>query len=126
VKDNSEKMRQHTLANNFLLDIDNNAYPCENFLNWAYEFEILCREDRDIVRRQDIAEFWISTFFLGINFQFDLRANARPLLFETVIAYSGNDGLLSKLDKYQRRYSTWKEALAGHEEAATMIRRVLN
>lgn len=91
--------------NNFILDTDGRTpVPCPNVLEWANWFEdadrVVAQIDRDGVR--------VSTVFLGIDHRFD--ADGPPLIFETMI-FGGEH------DEEQWRYSTWDEAMAGHEAA---------
>ena len=53
----------------------------------------------------------VSTVFLGLNHQW---GDGPPLLFETMIF--GSD-----LDGYQERYSTWDEAVKGHDQAVKLL-----
>jgi hypothetical protein len=56
----------------------------------------------------------VSTVYLGVDHSF---GNGPPLLYETMVFGCG------KHDKYQRRYSTQEEALAGHWETVAMVKR---
>ena len=55
----------------------------------------------------------ISTVFLGLDHAW---GDGPPLLFETMI-FGGSH------DQYQERYSSKKEALAGHKQAVAMVER---
>lgn len=57
-----------------------------------------------------ISDVRISTVFLGLDHSF---GEGEPLLFETMI-FGGEH------DDYQDRYSTWDEAVAGHERAVNL------
>ena len=53
----------------------------------------------------------VSTVFLGIDHQF---GDGPPLLFETM--------LFSDYDEKEWRYSTWDEAVAGHERVVAELK----
>jgi len=59
----------------------------------------------------------VSTVFLGIDHRFG--AEGPPLLFETMI-FGG------PLAGYQQRYSTWDDALVGHDMALKLAQRASN
>lgn len=105
----NESRRQHSLETNFLLDEDNNAYPCEDYLEWAKKFGEMNR----VVKQEIVGEFKVSTVFLGINHAY---FGGPPLLFETMVFAKGGH-----VDDYQERYSTWAAALAGHEVAVSLV-----
>ena len=80
---------------------------------------ILC--DRDTWDRQDRRvglydqePILVSTVFLGFDHGF-LDDNGPPILFETMI-FGG------KHDQYQERYTTWDDAVAGHERAVRRVK----
>lgn len=98
--------------------------PIDDVLEWARFYE---NNDKRRVARTSINGWDVSTIFLGIDSNI---FSSTPLLFETMI-FSETDKVHSKLlnrkfrksmETYGRRYSTWDEALAGHEEAVKMIR----
>lgn len=57
----------------------------------------------------------ISTVFLGIDHNFGGREGDPPIVFETLV-FGG------PLDDWMRRYATWAEAEAGHEETVDLVR----
>jgi hypothetical protein len=65
----------------------------------------------------------VSTVFLGIDYRFGYGP---PLFFETMIFRGTPNAEIEKIqrgfDQYQTRYSTWDEALAGHNQIVTIIR----
>lgn len=65
------------------------------------------------VAEDQIANVWISTIWLGTDYNF-LEAGA-PIIFETMI-FGG------PYDQQQWRYATEAEALAGHEKAVEWVR----
>lgn len=64
----------------------------------------------------DIAdtEMHISTVFLGTDISFRSHPHP-PLIFETKV-FNGEE------DDYTARYSTYDEAMAGHEEAVALVK----
>lgn len=65
------------------------------------------------IARTDIGPCWVSTVFLCINHNFGL---GEPLLFETMVF--PND---SMIEEYVERYSTYDEAMKGHERICKMV-----
>jgi len=76
-----------------------------DLMKWAEWYEKSNKER--IVKQEDIDKVRISTVFLGIDYSFLFKEP--PLLFETMI-FGG------KLNQKQDRYSTWDEAIEGHEK----------
>lgn len=66
-----------------------------------------------VIQQDHIDESFVSTVFLGA----DLSCGFTPALFETMIFGGPMDGK-------QCRYATRAEALAGHEEILTCIRKL--
>jgi hypothetical protein len=76
------------------------------FSEWTKE------KENTIVKQDYIGDIFISTIFTGMDF---IGNEEDPILFETMI-YGGAQ------DLYQRRYSTWEEAVEGHQLAIDIIR----
>lgn len=57
-------------------------------------------------------DVFVSTVFLGLDHRFGQQGP--PILFETM-SFGTNY-------EYQRRYSTWQEALDGHDEVVAEVR----
>ncbi len=83
------------------------AKPVYDIKEWAKWYET---NDR-IVQRTQIQGIEVSTVFLGMDHRF---GKGEPLLYETMI-FGGEH------DQYQQRYSTWDEALKGHQLACEMV-----
>jgi len=79
-------------------------------LAWASQMEA----DKCIVQQTTLEEIKVSTVFLGIDHSF---GDGPPLLFETMI-FGGK----YEEEEYQKRYSTWAQAEAGHEVACALVR----
>lgn len=98
----------------YLLDKNKNPYSVD-VLTMGKAFE-----DDDKIRRVKYTEFEkyyvdISTVFLGINHNY-LR-NGKPIVFETMIFWSEDQ----KLNQWQERYCTWKQAYYGHNHAVRLV-----
>lgn len=65
---------------------------------------ILMSPDERRVDKTIVDDVTISTVFMSVNAQPGIE---HPLLFETMIMGGNNDGV-------QEQYSTWDEAVAGH------------
>lgn len=83
--------------------------PIEDIIEWGAWCETA---DRTVKRTELPDGVRVSTVFLGLNSQF--LSSAPPLLFETMI-FGGEH------DLWQKKYCTWEEAEAGHQEAIEMI-----
>lgn len=75
---------------------------CPNLLEWADWWH---SADKQLAYAEG-PEVCISTVFLGIDHAI---ARGTPVLFETVITGGDNDG-------ESRRYTTWEDAIAGHDD----------
>jgi hypothetical protein len=84
----------------YYLDENKNAIPTKSAIEWGQRFK---RQDRVVKQSKLPGARYLSTVFLGIDHSY---GGNKPLLFESML-FPGND---------LRRYSTWAEALAGHEE----------
>lgn len=84
--------------------------PCDDVLEFGQWFETADRH----VAKTNIAGYWVSTVFLGIDHGY---GKGRPVLFETMTF--GPDG-----DEYTCvRYSTWDSAALGHARTVAEIKR---
>ena len=81
--------------------------PCDDLMTWAGSFQ---NKDR-ILKKDFVNGVEISTVFLGINHGFGGPAK----WFETMI-FGG------KHDQYQDRYSTYDEAMEGHQKALDLVK----
>lgn len=93
----------------YLLNPDHSVTPTNDVVAWAKMFE---NTEKRIVRKTEIKGVFVSTVFLGLDHSF---SGGPPLLFETMI-FGG------KHNDSQWRYSTWEEALAGHERAVKLAK----
>lgn len=70
--------------------------------------------ERGRVAKTAVGDRWISTVFLGMDHSFS--DDPEPLWFETMVFTHGKAG-------YQRRYTTWEQAEAGHREVVGLVER---
>jgi len=84
----------------YIIDADHNITKTTLSATWAR-----CKQDPKlcIVKTDDIGKHHVSTVFLGLNHRH--WGEGPPILFETMV--------FPECD-YCERYSTWKEAVAGH------------
>lgn len=94
-----------------------------DLMTWAVWFEEI---DNRRVLEDQVAEFWISTVFLGLDHSFGITGP--PILFETMVFDRAHTVSLfgrersAAVDRYTCRYATWDEAVAGHADAVAMVR----
>lgn len=107
----------------FILDANHQPVPVDDVIAWAHFFE---KVDARHVARTHINGLYVSTIFLGLDHAW---YSSRPLFFETMIFRDENhaspeyfERILDWAHGYQMRYSTWDEAIAGHEQVVTTIR----
>jgi hypothetical protein len=110
----------------YKLDENHQAVPVEDVLEWARWFD---KSEKRNIRRTSINGWRVSTVFLGID---NNLFGDKPMLFETMIfsetettttELAGKKMKFAKeLGNFCKRYSTWDEAIRGHEEAVDMIR----
>lgn len=91
----------------YQLDANHQPILCDRD-TWAWD-----RQDRR-VGLYDQEPILVSTVFLGFDHRF-LDDDGPPILFETMI-FGG------KHDQYQERYTTWDDAVAGHERAVRRVK----
>ena len=65
-----------------------------------------------VVKQELINDSKVSTVFLGLDHGWE---NNVPILWETMI-FGGKE------DMYQDRYTSYKEALVGHEKAVNLVK----
>jgi hypothetical protein len=94
------------MSDKYLLCEDHSVRATDDLMEWAKGFE---KSDRHVGSTL-VGDVHISTVFLGLDHSF---GDGPPLLFETMI-FGG------KHNQKQWRYSTWDEAVAGHEAAVKL------
>ena len=84
----------------------------DDLMEWADEVE----NTNHCVQRDEIDGVTVSTVFLTLDHSF---GQGSPLLFETMIFGGFHDG-------YQERYTTWDEAVEGHQKALGLVKSVIS
>lgn len=95
----------------YTIDAEHNVTPCE-----GYPREPVPNELKRVARTDFESGVWVSTVFLQLDHSFDGGA---PVLFETMV-FGAPDNFS---DLYCRRYHTWEQAAAGHEEVVELVER---
>jgi hypothetical protein len=95
----------------YILDNNKNPVPEPDVIKWVHSMEPSARR----VQENTVNGYWISTVFLGLDHQ---HGDGPPLVFETMAFPQCDDGKLR--EDYCERYSTWDEAVAGHNRAVTL------
>lgn len=97
-------------STHYFLNPDHTYTPCD-LMTWARQFE---NEDRklafDIINNHGVSTVWI-----GLNQNY---GEGPPLVFETMVF----DQNVFSNDTYRDLYSTWDEALAGHQLAIEWVK----
>ncbi len=96
----------------YLLDENKNPAPC-TIAEWATfrDNRLNCQ-----VAFNELGDIYISTVFLGLD---QSCWDSRPIVFETMIFNKSGDDVWR--DIYMDRYSTWDEALEGHQKAIEWV-----
>jgi hypothetical protein len=93
----------------YYLNEDKTYRPAE-LMEWAEQFEYMDRHvGNDMIEGKHVSTVW-----LGIDHGF---MGGDPLVFETMV-FSEHDPWT---DIYMDRYSTWHEAVAGHQKAIEWV-----
>ena len=95
----------------YILDNNNKpvAKPALEATDWLRD-----NPNRSIVKQDTIDDIDVSTVFLGLDHSMPWFVDKTPLLWETMI-FGGEH------DQYQERYTSYEDALKGHELALTLI-----
>lgn len=94
----------------FILNDDHSTTPVD-MMEWAQWLS--ADRNKVIVKQETFGEVRVSTVFLGLNHAW--LGQGPPLIFETMIFGGKEDG-------YQDRYSTWDEAIKGHQKAIELLK----
>lgn len=96
----------------YILDDRGNPVECDTLFEWGKWFEESF--DKRKVQQDNIRGYFISTVFLGVDYNFGYE-NDIPILYETMI-FKGEETL-----DFCERYATKEEALKRHKEIVDMI-----
>jgi hypothetical protein len=97
---------EHVKMGHYILDESNNPVSVD-LRTWA---EWIGDPKNKIVEQNTVGSFWVSTVFLGLDHRFG--GEGEPLLWETMIFPEATYEEL-----YCQRYTSYKEAINGHELA---------
>jgi hypothetical protein len=103
---------RHNRPLNYILDDDNQPVPCNDILEWGEWFQQ--NPQRRIVAQTKLTSFRVSTVFLGLDHNF--YDDGPPLLFETMVFHDDDMAGREAGESACGRWSTWAEAVAGHNE----------
>jgi hypothetical protein len=93
----------------YILDDENKPVPSTitEYVEWEEQ-----NEEKRIVKQEYIGDdIRVSTVFLGLDHAWNSKT---PVLWETMI-FGGEH------DQYQDRYTSYEDALEGHQKAITLI-----
>ncbi len=93
----------------YYLEDDKTISPC-SLDKWAYQNRNISHIGND-----DVNGKWVSTVWLGIDHD---HFHQEPLLFETMVFPSRASGR----DLYCERYSSWQDAVDGHQRAIQWVK----
>ncbi len=95
----------------YYLNEDKTYRPAE-LMEWAEQFEHMDRHvGNDMIEGKHVSTVW-----LGLDHGF---MGGEPLVFETMV-FSEHE---PRTDIYLDRYSTWDEAVAGHQKAIEWVKK---
>jgi hypothetical protein len=101
------------MADYYRLNADKTVTAIDDPARWAEAYED--REARRVGWTTLETGERISTVFLGLNHS--IREDGPPLIFETMVF--GPDDMM---DHFCERYSTYADAVSGHERAVAMVK----
>ena len=102
----------------YLLDENKEPYPV------SFEESFIALQDPALkIIQQDKLDngMFVSTVFLSLDHAWDSDSNHKPVLFETMIFCSDD---VDQIYEYQERYTSYADALAGHQRALEMANKI--
>ena len=97
-------------TNNYILGDDNKTPIVADLMTWAKWFE---KSNRTVKKSRLNSDVLVSTVFLGLDH--NMGGEGPPVLWETMI-FGGEH------DEYCDRYSSYKDAIDGHEKAVDLVK----
>lgn len=91
---------------------EDKTYRPATLMEWSEQFENMDRH----VGSDNVLGKRVSTVWLGLDHGFQ---GGEPLVFETMVFSEYNGGT----DIYMDRYSTWDDAVAGHQKAIEWVKK---
>jgi hypothetical protein len=95
----------------YFLNEDHSYRPCSNE-EWGSQFSNF---EKRCVSKEKVNEWEVSTIWFGLNMNIFSQTN--PLVFETMVFKDDN-----YIEIYHDRYSTWDEAVEGHQKAIEWVK----
>ena len=89
-------------------------------MKWAKYME----EENRLLFQEDVGNYWVSTVFLGLDYNFDF--SIEPLIFETMVFIRDAEGVVNYSEVYLDRYSNYEETKKGHKKAVKITKEVIN
>ncbi len=98
-----------------------------DLMTWANWFE---GNPTRLVKQEHVGDWYVSTVFLGLDYNYATDETSPPILFETMVfdhsrkrTYKlGNKIHTSHPDVYQERYHTYDEALNAHNKLVDALK----
>ncbi len=97
----------------YYLNEDHSVTEC-SVEQWSDQYEKMARTDTKHVAEDIVNECLVSTVWLGANHNY---FGGEPLLFETMVFQGAGSN-----DIYCERYSTWEQAVEGHEKTIQWVK----
>jgi hypothetical protein len=128
-----DQMSEPNLTGKYILLPDHSVREEPDLLAWARWMETADRH----VRKENVGPWWVSTVFLGLDHGYGslFDRDVPPVLFETMVFLETIERPITigdhtrmchdTLDDITHRYSTWEEALKGHNAIAARLRAAL-
>ena len=88
-----------------------------DLMTWAKWVE--AQPDAKIVKQEYVADFWVSTVFLGLDHRF---GPGSPVLFETLVFKREPSGKIDFNEVHGERCGTYEEAEEMHSRACEYVR----
>lgn len=100
----------------YILDDDHRLVEVPDLMQWAH-WSFGENQDRRRIALSMVGDIAVSTIFLGCVSRGMTELGIEPRMFETLVSsqYSGRN--------VQRKYATWDEAVAGHQEIVAELQR---
>lgn len=99
----------------YILNKRNEPVPMaeSDLIRWGQWLDTALETGRRVVGRTEVKGYSVRTLFGGCDHNWDGGA---PVLFETKVLKGGE-----RRDLFTRRYTTWEEAVKGHEEVCRQL-----
>ena len=96
----------------YYLNDDNSTRECD-VMEWCHQLEEMNKYSKHHLGFDEVKGYLVSTIWIGSNMNYS--GVGPPLIFETLI-FNDKDSM------YCEKYSTWDEAIDGHERAIQWVK----